>query len=174
MSDEPNTYQYIVKKQALLNTDALNERIAELEAANNFLKEQNDNLSFLSNRIGNVYRAQRLDDFVNTINAHLLNNDLEIEFVDCDEDGIEFRIPDALLSDGIISRSTRSFTVSGTVTLDWSVEVNATDSDEASEIAERHVDGADYQAYFASHPQVEEADIDTYNLSVDVSDVCEN
>jgi hypothetical protein len=174
MSDEPNTYEYIVKKQAFLNTDALNERIAELEAANTFLKEQNDNLSFLSNRVGNVYRTQRIDDFASFIDNHLLANDLEIVFHDEDEDGLVFHIPDAVLNDGIISPKSKSFTVSGTVQLDWSVEVKATDEDEAQEIAERHVDGADFNAYFSRHEQVEEADIDTYNLSVEVTDVCEN
>jgi hypothetical protein len=48
MSETPNTYEYIVKKQAMLNVDSLNERIAELESANAFLKEQNDSLPYIS------------------------------------------------------------------------------------------------------------------------------
>jgi hypothetical protein len=166
-------YEYIVKKSAMLNVDSLNERIAQLETANKSLQEQNDNLSFLSNRVANVYRSQRLDDFVGFINDHLLST-LNIEFYEEDEDGLVFHIPDAVLKDGSISPKSKSFTVSGTVTLDWSVEVNATDEDEAQEIAERHVDGADFNAYFSHHEQVDEADIDTYNLSVDVTDVSEN
>jgi hypothetical protein len=174
MSDEPNTYEYIIKKQAFLNTDALNERIAELEAANTFLKEQNDNLSSLSRKVSGVYQSQNLGQFVDFINGHLLAGDLEIEFHDEDEDGLVFHIPDAVLKDGAISREKQSFTVTGTVTLDWSVELEASDESEAHDIAERLVDGAEYHAYFSNHEQVESADIDTYNLSIEVSDICEN
>jgi hypothetical protein len=173
MSDEQNTYQYIVKKQAMLNTDALNERIAELESANTFLKEQNDNLSFISNRAGNVYREQRLNDFVGFINDHLLA-DLDIDFHEEDEEGLVFHIPGAALKDGAIVRQNKSFTVSGTLLLDWTVEVTASDEDDAHEIAERHIDGVDINAYFPHHEQVDEADIDNYNLTVEVTDICEN
>jgi hypothetical protein len=173
MSDEPNTYQYIVQKQAFLNTDALEKRIAELEAANTFLKEQKDNLSFLSNRAGNVYREQRLNDFISFINDHLLL-EVDIEFHEEDEEGLVFHIPDAALKDGIISPKAKSFTVSGTLLLDWTVEVTASDEDDAHEIAERHIDGVDINAYFPHHEQVDEADIDNYNLTVEVTDICEN
>ena len=146
MSDEPNTYEYIIKKQAFLNTDALNERIAELEAANTFLKEQNDNLSLLSNKVANVYRSQRLNDFVDHINGHLLAGDLEIEFHEEDEEGLVFHIPGAVLSDGVIGRAKKSFSVTGTLSLEWTAEVTAEDEDEAAEIAERHIHDADINA----------------------------
>jgi hypothetical protein len=174
MSDEPNTYQYIVKKQAMLNVDKLNERIAELESTNKTLQEQNDNLSFISNRAGNVYREQRLNDFVGFINGHLLANDLEIELDDASEAGLIFHIPDALLIDGAISRTKKSFTVTGTLSLEWTAEVTASDEDEAYEVAERHIHDADVHAYFPHHEQVDEADIDTYSLNVEVSDTYEN
>ena len=174
MSDEQNTYQYIVKKQAMLNVDSLNERIAELESANTFLKEQNDNLSFLSNRAGNVYRAQRLDDFLGFINSHLLSSDLEIAFHEEDEEGLVFHIPSATLTDGIIGRAKKSFSVTGTLSLEWTAEVTAEDEDEAAEIAERHIHDVDINAYFPHNEQVDEADIETYSLSVEVSDACEN
>jgi hypothetical protein len=174
MSDEQNTYEYIIKKQAFLNTDALNERIAELEKSNDLLKEQSSNLWSLSAKVGNVYRNQNLGEFIGFINEHLLADDLEIEFHEEDEEGLVFHIPGAALKDGAIVPQSKSFTVSGTVTLDWTVEVNAPDEDEAHEIAERHIDGADIHSYFSHHEQVEGADIDTYNMSIEVTDVCEN
>jgi len=174
MSDEQSGYQYIVKKQAMLNVDKLNERIAELESANKTLQEQNDNLSFLSNRAGNVYRSQSLGDFISFINAHLLANDLEIEFHEEDEEGLVFHIPGAVLSDGVIGRAKKSFSVTGTLSLEWTAEVTASDEDEAYEVAERHIHDADVHAYFPHHEQVDEADIDTYSLNVEVSDVYEN
>jgi hypothetical protein len=175
MSDEPNTYQYIVKKAAMLNVDALNDRIAELESANTFLKEQNDNLSFLSNRAGNVYRAQNINDFVSFINNHLLNGDLEIEYVDADEYGINFVIPNATVNEQLlIQPAKQSYTVSGTLTVEWTAELSATDEDEAAEIAERHIHDADLTAYFPHHDDVDEADIDTYSLTVEVADTYKN
>lgn len=174
MSDEQSTYQYIVKKQAMLNVDKLNERIVELESANKTLQEQNDSLSFISNRAGNVYREQRLNDFVGFINAHLLANDLQIELDDASEVGLIFHIPDAVLSDGVIGRAKKSFTVTGTATLEWTVELEADDEGEAEEIAQRHIDNADIHAYFSHNENVVAADIDTYSLMVDVSDVHED
>jgi hypothetical protein len=174
MSDEQNTYQYIIQKQAMLNVDSLNERIAELEAANTFLKEQNDNLSSLTNKVGSVYRSQNLGEFIDFINNHLLSNDLAIEFHEEDEEGLVFHIPEAALRDGFIGRQKQSFTVSGTVMLDWTVEVTAEDESDAHDIAERHIDGADFTAYFPHHEQVDEADIDNYNLTIEVTDICEN
>jgi hypothetical protein len=174
MSDEPNTYEYIIKKQAFLNTDALNERIAELEKQYSLLEEQNRNLATLSGALSDVYRSQNLGKFLGFINGHLLAGDLEIEFHEEDEEGLVFHIPGAVLKDGAIVPQSKSFTVSGTVTLDWTVEVNAPDEDDAYEIAERHIDGADIHSYFSHHEQVEGADIDTYNLSIEVTDVCEN
>lgn len=174
MSDEQNTYQYIIKKDAMLNTDALNERIAALESENKTLQEQNNNLLLLSNKTGKVYRDQNLNEFVEFINGHLLANDLEIEFYEEDEDGLVFHIPEAVLSNGTIGRAQKSFTVTGTVTLDWTVELRASDEDEAEDIAQRHIDDADIHAYFSHNEQVDEADIDNYNLTVDVSDVYGN
>jgi hypothetical protein len=173
MSDEQNTYQYIVKKQAMLNVDSLNERIAELEAANTFLKEQNDNLSFISNRAGNVYREQRLNDFVGFINDHLLT-EVDIAFYEEDEEGLVFHIPGAALNDGVISRKAKSFTVTGTLVLEWTADVTAADEDDAYEIAERHIHDVDINAYFPHRENVDNADIDTYSLTVEVSDTYEN
>jgi hypothetical protein len=170
MSDEPNTYEYIIKKQAFLNNDALNERIAELESANTFLKEQNDNLSFLSNRAGNVYRAQRLDDFLGFINDHLLSSDLEIALHEEDEEGLVFHIPSATLKDGIISRVKQSWTVTGHITLDWTVEVLSEDEDDAIELAERLIHDANITSYVSHEPdEIESCDIDDYNLTVEVT-----
>jgi hypothetical protein len=174
MSDEPNTYEYIIKKQAFLNTDALNERIAELEKSNSLLQEQNRNLATLAGSLSDVYRSQNLGKFLGFINEHLLAGDLEIEFHEEDEEGLVFHIPGAVLSDGVIGRAKKSFSVTGTLSLEWTAEVTAEDEDEAAEIAERHIHDADINAYFPHHEQVEEADIETYSLSVEVSDTYEN
>jgi hypothetical protein len=170
MSDEPNTYEYIVKKQAFLNTDTLEKRIVELEAANTFLKEQNDNLASLSRKVSGVYQSQNLGQLVDFINNHLLANDLEIEYVDDDDEGITFRIPNAVLSDGTISREKQSFTVTGTITLDWTVEVQAGDEDDAIDLAERLIHDASITSYISYEPdEIEACDIDDYNLTVEVT-----
>jgi hypothetical protein len=170
VSDEPNTYEYIIKKQAFLNVDSLNERIAELESANTFLKEQNDNLASLSRKASGVYQSQNLGQFVDFINGHLLANDLEIEYVDDDNEGLSFRIPDAVLSDGTISREKQSFTVTGTITLDWTVEVSASDEDDAIDLAERLIHDASITSYISHEPdEIEACDIDDYNLTVEVT-----
>ena len=170
MSDEPNTYEYIIKKQAFLNTDALNERIAELEKSNSLLQEQNRNLATLSGALSDVYRSQNLGKFINFINGHLLADDLEIAFHEEDEEGLVFHIPGAVLADGVIGRAKQLFTVTGCITLDWTVEVHAGDEDDAIDIAERVIHDATISASVYGEPEcVEACDIDDYNLTVEVT-----
>jgi hypothetical protein len=168
MSNDTNPYNYLLSTPSFGNGDKRDERIAELEAANTFLKEQNDNLSFLSNRAGNVYREQRLDDFVGFINDHLLA-DVDIEFHEEDEDGLVFHIPSATLKDGIISPVKQSWTVTGNITLDWTVEVLSEDEDDAIDLAERLIQDASISAHLSHGDDIESADIDDYNLTVEVT-----
>lgn len=175
MSDQPNTYEYVVKKDAMLNVDALKERILSLEAANDFLKEQNDNLSSLSRLVSNVVQQKKIADFVGFVDRHLLNDGLEIFANESDEDGIHLLIPDAKVVDGKIVRNNNNYTVTGTVTYEWVVHVDATSEDDAQEIAEEFIAEASASFHISHEPDgITNHDIDDYNPSVDVSDIYEN
>lgn len=175
MSEETNSYEYIIKKQAMLNVDSLNERIAELEAANAFLKEQNDNLSSLSQKVSTVYTNQGTGDFTNFINQHLLANDLSIEFLDSEDDGINLFIPDARIVGSRIERNKTHYTVSGTITFDWTVDVDAEEDLQAQEIAERVISDATFSFYTPHHQdEVTDVDIDDYSASIETVDIYEN
>lgn len=175
MTEDTNSYEYLIKKQAMLNVDSLNERIAELEAANAFLKEQNDNLSSLSQKVATVYTNQGTGDFINFINQHLLSNGLAIEFLDSEDDGINLFIPDARILNSRIERNRVNYTVTGTVSFEWTVEVDAEDDLQAQEIAERTIADTNYSFYNSHEPdEVTDIHIDDYSAAIETVDIYEN
>lgn len=177
MSEDQTSYEYLIKKQAMLNVDGLSERIAELESANTSLKEQNDNLAALASSVSKVFLSQDVVRFTTFIDAHLLESGLEIELSDSglDGDGVVFTIPNARIVEGSITRNKKAFTVVGTVTMDWTVEVEAADEDDATEIAEQFMGDASFSSYLSHEPDgVTSHEVDDYSVQVEVSDTYES
>lgn len=177
MSEDQTSYEYLIKKQAMLNVDGLSERIAELESANTYLKEQNDNLAALASSVSRVFLSQDVVRFTTFIDAHLLETGLEIELSDSglDGDGVVLTIPNARIVEGKIKRNKQAFTVVGTVTMDWTVDVEAEDEDDATEIAEQFMGGASFSSYTSHEPDgVTHHEVDDYSVQIDVSDTYES
>lgn len=175
MSEE-NTYQYLIQKQAMLNVDSLNERIAELETANAFLKEQNDSLSYISTSAAKVREGQNITDFLNFADVYLLDNGLTLDFTGNNDSGILLYIDDAQVNDdGIITPKKNNYSVTGTVSFEWVVEVDAADEDEAQDIAENLIQAANFTYYISGEPdEVTGASIDDYYPNIEVVDIYEN
>lgn len=175
MSDR-NPYEYLTTKPVFgAPSQAENERIKELEAANAFLKEQNDNLASLSRLVSNVVQQQKIADFVEFVDRHLLDDGLEMFANESDEEGIHLLIPDAKVVDGKIVRNKTNYTVTGTITYEWTVHVDATSDDDAQEIAEEFIADASASFFISGAPDgITGHDIDEYSPTVDVSDTYEN
>ena len=171
-----NTYEYIVKKQAMLNVDSLNERIAELEAANAFLKEQNDSLSYISTAAAKVRDKQNITDFLNFADVYLLDNGLTLDFTGNNDSGILLYIENAQVNDeNIITPEKTNYSVAGTVSFEWVVEVDAADDDEAQQIAEDLISSANLSFHISHEPdEVTASSIDDYYPNVETVDIYEN
>jgi hypothetical protein len=176
MSETSNTYEYIVKKQAMLNVDSLNERIAELESANAFLKEQNDSLSYISTAAAKVRDKQNITDLCNFVDVYLLDNGLSLDFTGNNDSGILLYIDGAQVNDeNIITPNKNNYSVTGTVSFEWVVEVDAAEEDEAQEIAESLISGANFSFYISHEPDaVTASSIDDYYPNIEVVDIYEN
>jgi hypothetical protein len=59
--------------------------------------------------------------------------------------------------------------VTGHITLDWTVEVLSEDEDDAIDLAERLIHDASISAHLPHGDDIESADIDDYNLTVEVT-----
>ena len=176
MSEDTNSYQYLIQKQAMLNVDSLNERIAELEAANAFLKEQNDSLSYISTAAAKVRDGQNIHDFINFADVYLLDNGLSLDFTGNNDSGILLYIEDAQVDDdNIITPKKKNYSVTGTVSFEWVVEVDAADEDDAQDIAESVIQGANFTYYISGEPdEVTGASVDDYYPNIEVVDIYEN
>lgn len=176
MSEDTNTYEYLVKKQATLNVDSLNERIKELESANAFLKEQNDSLSHISTAAAKVRDKQNITDLCNFVDVYLLDNGLSLDFTGNNDSGILLYIENAQVNDeNIITPNKNNYSVTGTVSFEWVVEVDAADEDEAQEIAEGVISNTNYSFYTSNEPDgVTSSNIDDYYPNVETVDIYEN
>ena len=176
MTEDTNSYQYLIQKQAMLNVDGLNERIAELEAANAFLKEQNDSLSYISTAAAKVRDKQNITDLLNFADVYLLGNGLTLDFTGNNDSGILLYIENAQVNDdNIITPAKTNYSVTGTVSFEWVVEVDAEDEDGAQDIAESLIQGSNFTFYISHEPdEVTASSIDDYYPNVETVDIYEN
>ena len=176
MSEDQNSYQYLIQKQAMLNVDGLNERIAELESANAFLKQRVEGLSIISEKAATVRTSQSITDLINFVDVYLLDNGLSLDFTGNNDSGILLYIDGAQVNDdNIITPEKTNYSVTGTVSFEWVVEVDAEDEDSAQDIAESLISGANCSFYISHEPdEVTASSIDDYYPNVETVDIYEN
>lgn len=176
MSEQPNPYQYLIDKPRFASDAEKDARIAELESANDFLKRQNDNLSYISQKAADVRTSQNITDFLNFVDVYLLDNGLTLDFTGNNDSGILLYIEDAQVNDdNIITPAKTNYSVTGTVSFEWVVEVDATDENEAQEIAESLIQSANTSFYISHEPdEVTASSIDDYYPTIETTDIYEN
>ena len=173
MSEQPNPYQYLIDKPRFGN--GADERIAELESANAFLKQQNDRLSFMSEKAAEVRTSQNIEKFINFVDVYLLDNGLTLDFTGNNDSGILLYIDHAQVEDDIITPAKTNYSVTGTVSFEWVVEVDAADEDDAQEIAESLISGANFSFHISHEPdEVTASSVDDYYPNIEVVDIYEN
>lgn len=128
----------------------------------------------------NVFRGQGFEDFIDYINAHLLNNDLVISYEDDDEEGIRLIIEDAQLDRSgnggqpTIVPASREFEVTGTFEVTWRAVVKATNASDAEDyiydVLPSDFDRIDASIY---DERVSSFEVDDYINDSDVTDVSE-